>query len=75
MDFLGKCDNKSFVDNEQLQLTQIAIECRTVRIGSYKYYPREKVAITHNGIRFSVPLLEDGKLPSLIFFYDFTERL
>ncbi|XP_012219904.1 uncharacterized protein [Linepithema humile] len=55
----GICDNQSFLDNEQLQLTQIAIECRTVRIGSYKYYPREKVVITYNGVRFSVPLLED----------------
>ncbi|CAL1674389.1 unnamed protein product [Lasius platythorax] len=54
----GICDNQSFLDNEQLP--QIAIECRTVRIGSYKYIPRENVIISHSGVRFSVPLLEDA---------------
>ncbi|XP_072750156.1 uncharacterized protein [Anoplolepis gracilipes] len=54
----GICDNQSFLDNEQLP--QIAIECRTVRIGSYKYIPRENVVISHSGVRFSVPLLEDA---------------
>ncbi|XP_029162555.1 uncharacterized protein LOC114934091 isoform X2 [Nylanderia fulva] len=54
----GICDNQSLLDNEQLQ--QIAIECRTVRIGSYKYIPRENVMISHTGVRFNVPLLEDA---------------
>ena len=63
---LGECDNQSFLDNEQL--LQLAIECRTVRIGSYKYVPRENVVISHSGIRFGVPLLEDGK------FKRFTEK-
>ncbi|XP_025270325.1 uncharacterized protein LOC105249552 isoform X2 [Camponotus floridanus] len=54
----GICDNQSFSDNEQLP--QVAIECRTVRIGSYKYIPRENVVISHSGVRFSVPLLEDA---------------
>ncbi|XP_076301470.1 uncharacterized protein LOC143219351 isoform X2 [Lasioglossum baleicum] len=35
--------------------------CRTVRIGSYKYVPRERVLISRNGVRFGVPLLEDDK--------------
>ncbi|XP_050444558.1 uncharacterized protein LOC126848050 isoform X3 [Cataglyphis hispanica] len=52
------CDNQSSLDNEQLP--QIAIECRTVRIGSYKYIPRENVVISQSGVRFSVPLLEDA---------------
>jgi len=57
------------------QLPQTALECRTVRIGSYKYIPREKVVISHSGVRFSVPLLEDGKFfiyngnMSIRFFY------
>ncbi|XP_011631462.1 uncharacterized protein LOC105423416 isoform X2 [Pogonomyrmex barbatus] len=42
------------------QLPQTAIECRTVRIGSYKYIPRENVVISRSGVRFSVPLLEDN---------------
>ncbi|XP_011707812.1 PREDICTED: uncharacterized protein LOC105462704 isoform X2 [Wasmannia auropunctata] len=52
----GICEN--FLDIDQLP--QTALECRTVRIGSYKYIPREKVVISHSGVRFSVPLLEDG---------------
>ncbi|KAL0121481.1 hypothetical protein PUN28_006770 [Cardiocondyla obscurior] len=51
-------ENQKFLDIGQL--SQLALECRTVRIGSYKYIPREKVVISHTGIRFSVPLLEDG---------------
>ncbi|EZA57568.1 Sentrin-specific protease [Ooceraea biroi] len=56
-------DENSISDNESLlengELPETALQCRTVRIGSYKYIPREKIVITHNGIRFSVPLLED----------------
>ncbi|KAG5307231.1 SENP7 protease, partial [Acromyrmex insinuator] len=50
-------ENQNFLDVGQLP--QTALECRTVRIGSYKYIPREKVVISHSGVRFSVPLLED----------------
>ncbi|XP_018399292.1 PREDICTED: uncharacterized protein LOC108777009 isoform X1 [Cyphomyrmex costatus] len=50
-------ENHNFFDIGQLP--QTALECRTVRIGSYKYIPREKVVISHSGIRFRVPLLED----------------
>ena len=53
-------ENQNFLDVGQLP--QTALECRTVRIGSYKYIPREKVVISQSGVRFSVPLLEDGKL-------------
>ncbi|XP_071581217.1 uncharacterized protein [Temnothorax nylanderi] len=53
----GICENHKFLDIGQLP--QTALECRTVRIGSYKYIPREKVVISHTGVRFSVPLLED----------------
>nr|XP_031839540.1 uncharacterized protein LOC116430050 isoform X2 [Nomia melanderi] len=38
-----------------------SLVCRTVRIGSYKYIPRERVLISQNGVRFGVPLLEDDK--------------
>ncbi|XP_025989146.1 uncharacterized protein LOC105193209 isoform X3 [Solenopsis invicta] len=52
------------MDNEENskdigQLPQTAIECRTVRIGSYKYIPRESVVISYSGVRLNVPLLED----------------
>lgn len=57
---LEPCENQKFLDIGQLP--QTALECRTVRIGSYKYIPREKVVISHTGVRFSVPLLEDGML-------------
>ncbi|XP_043497008.1 uncharacterized protein LOC122520800 isoform X2 [Polistes fuscatus] len=45
--------------NSSTQNLHTAILCRTVRIGSYKYVPPEKVLITSNGIRFGIPLLED----------------
>ncbi|KYN16263.1 Sentrin-specific protease 7 [Trachymyrmex cornetzi] len=40
-------------------LPQIALECRTVRIGSYKYIPQEKVVICRNGVKLHVPSLEN----------------
>ncbi|XP_011878118.1 PREDICTED: uncharacterized protein LOC105567668, partial [Vollenhovia emeryi] len=51
-------ENQNFLDIGQQP--QTALECRTVRIGSYKYIPRDKVVISHTGVRFSVPLLEDN---------------
>ncbi|XP_014616796.1 PREDICTED: uncharacterized protein LOC106793974 isoform X2 [Polistes canadensis] len=45
--------------NSSTQNLHTAILCRTVRIGSYKYVPPEKVLITSSGIRFGIPLLED----------------
>ncbi|EFN85023.1 Sentrin-specific protease 6 [Harpegnathos saltator] len=51
--------NSEESNNEPLPPT--ALQCRTVRIGSYKYIPREKVVISQNGVRFGVPLLEDGE--------------
>ncbi|XP_034942141.1 uncharacterized protein [Chelonus insularis] len=34
--------------------------CRTVRIGSYKYIPRDKITINQSGLMLAVPLLEDS---------------
>ncbi|XP_029172337.1 LOW QUALITY PROTEIN: uncharacterized protein LOC114941496 [Nylanderia fulva] len=54
----GICDNQSLLDNEQL--SQVTIECQMVIIGSYKCIPKENVIISHTGVRFNVPLLEDA---------------
>jgi hypothetical protein len=42
------------------------LSCRTVRIGSYKYIPNDKIFISSSGLKLEVPLLEDGKF----IFYD-----
>lgn len=56
---------KYFSDNS-IQSPHTSVLCRTVRIGSYKYFPRERVVISQTGVRLSVPLLEDGKFILLI---------
>ncbi|XP_015187662.1 PREDICTED: uncharacterized protein LOC107072337 isoform X2 [Polistes dominula] len=53
-----KSENPNFI-NSSIQNLHAAILCRTVRIGSYKYVPPEKIVITSSGIRFGIPLLED----------------
>lgn len=61
--FIGgstKCEDQNFTDNST-QNIHTTILCRTVRIGSYKYVPPEKILISPSGIRFGIPLLEDGK--------------
>ncbi|KAK2579020.1 hypothetical protein KPH14_002814 [Odynerus spinipes] len=55
-----KCEDQNFTDSST-QNVHTALLCRTVRIGSYKYVPREKVIISQSGVRFGVPLLEDEK--------------
>ncbi|XP_051174583.1 uncharacterized protein LOC127290193 [Leptopilina boulardi] len=37
------------------------LSCRTVRIGSYKYFPPEKIIISQYGVRLSVPSLCGSK--------------
>ncbi|XP_047354219.1 uncharacterized protein LOC124950862 isoform X3 [Vespa velutina] len=53
-----RCEDQNFTDSS-IQNIHAAILCRTVRIGSYKYIPPEKVLISPSGIRFGIPLLED----------------
>ncbi|XP_017886629.1 uncharacterized protein LOC108628910 isoform X2 [Ceratina calcarata] len=53
-------NNEDIKDNS-LQAPHTSLLCRTVRIGSYKYIPRERIVISSTGIRFGVPLLEDDK--------------
>lgn len=55
-----KSEDQNFTDSST-QNVHTALLCRTVRIGSYKYVPREKVIVSQNGVRFGVPLLEDDK--------------
>ena len=38
------------------------IQCRTVRIGSYKVVPKDRVILSSIGVRISVPAMEDGEL-------------
>ena len=49
-----------------MQPPYTSLSCKMVRIGSYKYIPRDRVLISQNEIKFSVPLLEDG-----IYFTNF----
>ncbi|XP_017760809.1 PREDICTED: uncharacterized protein LOC108551228 [Eufriesea mexicana] len=49
------------IKDNAVQSPHTSLLCRTVRIGSYKYIPRERVVISQNGVRFGVPLLEDDK--------------
>lgn len=53
--------NFSDISKQYLNLPQTALECRMLMIGSYECIPREKVVISYNGVRFDVPLVEDGK--------------
>ncbi|XP_076235982.1 uncharacterized protein LOC143180264 isoform X3 [Calliopsis andreniformis] len=54
------------IENEDIKDNSVgsphtALLCRTVRIGSYKYIPPERVIVSQSGVRFGVPLLEDDK--------------
>ncbi|XP_076676841.1 uncharacterized protein LOC143373447 isoform X2 [Andrena cerasifolii] len=51
-------ESEDMKDNS-IQSPHTSVLCRTVRIGSYKYFPRERVVISQTGVRLSVPLLED----------------
>jgi sentrin-specific protease 7 len=37
------------------------VQCRTVRIGSYKVVPKDRVLLSSVGIRIAVPAIEDGE--------------
>lgn len=54
-----KNKDKYLLDNI-IQPPCTSLLCKMVRIGSYKYIPRDRVLISQNGVRFGVPLLEDG---------------
>ncbi|XP_057321904.1 uncharacterized protein LOC130665499 [Microplitis mediator] len=46
-------------DNNLQNKIETSFVCRTVRIGSYKYVPREKIILNKHGLKLVVPLLED----------------
>ncbi|XP_046749761.1 uncharacterized protein LOC124413272 isoform X4 [Diprion similis] len=52
-------DSQNMADGS-IQAPQTSLICRTVRIGSYKYIPQERVIISQSGVRLGVPLLEDN---------------
>jgi hypothetical protein len=51
------------------------LQCRTVRIGSYKVVPKDRVLLSSVGIRIAVPAIEDGKCVRIILCYLFTFSL
>lgn len=57
---LKKINKDKYLLDNTMQSPHTSLLCRTVRIGSYKYIPRDRVLISQNGVRFGVPLLEDG---------------
>ncbi|XP_078053727.1 uncharacterized protein LOC144479093 isoform X3 [Augochlora pura] len=55
-------DSEDVTKDNSVSSPHTSVVCRTVRIGSYKYVPRERVLISQHGVRFGVPLLEDDKV-------------
>jgi len=53
--------NSSDIAEQYLNLprTALTLECQMIVIGSYKCIP-QKVMISYSGVRFDVPLVEDG---------------
>lgn len=47
------------------------LQCRTVRIGSYKVVPKDRVLLSSVGIRIAVPAIEDGEHENYIYVADF----
>ncbi|XP_053974438.1 uncharacterized protein LOC128874118 isoform X1 [Hylaeus volcanicus] len=52
-------ENEDIIKDNSVVCPHTSLLCRTVRIGSYKYIPQERIVISQNGVRFAVPLLED----------------
>ncbi|KAF7989037.1 hypothetical protein HCN44_007347 [Aphidius gifuensis] len=51
---------KSLLNNDRTKLNlHTTIMCRTVKIGSYKYTPKDRIIINTSGLILSVPLIED----------------
>jgi hypothetical protein len=53
------------------------LQCRTVRIGSYKVVPKDRVLLSSVGIRIAVPAIEDGEYVRIVFcvVYNFFESI
>ncbi|XP_076686446.1 uncharacterized protein LOC143378507 isoform X2 [Andrena cerasifolii] len=69
-------ESEDMKDNS-IQSPHASVLCRTIRMGSYKYFSRERVIISQTGVRFSVPLLEDDKsfVPLEVKFQDIVKVL
>jgi hypothetical protein len=48
--------------------TYASLQCRSIRIGSYKSMPKEKAAVTENAIQIKVPAIGNRKYNSTCFF-------
>ncbi|XP_012541757.1 sentrin-specific protease 6 isoform X2 [Monomorium pharaonis] len=53
----GKMTN---IEQSDILDKQIAVECQMIGIGSYTCILQEKIKISYNGVKFSVPLLQDA---------------
>lgn len=62
----GGMDFSELLDCPDLE--KALLQCRTVRIGSYKVVPEEKVVISEYGIKMKVPSPKGGKSLNPYFF-------
>ncbi|KAK9679974.1 Ulp1 protease family, C-terminal catalytic domain, partial [Popillia japonica] len=63
---IQKCDkestcDKNFLKEDKLQALTIAINCRTIRIGSYRFVPSEDIVVNSSEVAIKVPLPNDPK--------------
>ncbi|CAB3221398.1 unnamed protein product [Arctia plantaginis] len=53
----GDCSREEIISHNSLQVT--SLNCRTIRIGSYRYTPKEKVYISSKGMKIVAPSLKN----------------
>lgn len=63
----GGLDLAELVDSPDAE--NCLFDCRTVRIGSYKVIPNDKVLLTTYGLKMRVPNLKGGIVASAIIYY------
>ncbi|KAG8237674.1 hypothetical protein J437_LFUL015562, partial [Ladona fulva] len=64
----GVQEGNNGIVTESAESRPVYLTCRTVRIGSYKAVPKERVVICKQGIRICVPDIEDGSKYVTIMF-------
>ena len=50
--------------------TYTSLQCRSIRIGSYKSMPKEKASVTENAIQIKVPAIGNRKYNICSFFLE-----
>lgn len=51
----------SSLDDGTIKGSFTSIQCRSIRIGSYKVMPKERVVIASQGLRLKLPTVIEGK--------------